>query len=101
MGCWSVQSGALVAVDYQHGIVGILADERSTVDCLWQEPHQMEISPQHRSERMSGRYLYCQNCNVYLGSLGADECHLCGWVAGNSQIFSGLLSIVNIGAKEQ
>lgn len=30
---------------------------------------------------MSGMYLYCQNpvCRAYLGSLGGDECHLCGW----------------------
>ena len=42
---------------------------------------------------MSGRYLYCQNpeCGEYLGSLGADECYLCGWRAGNSQIFSRLM----------
>lgn len=33
---------------------------------------------------MSGRYLYCQNsyCGVYLGSLGANCCDLCGWHAG-------------------
>lgn len=33
---------------------------------------------------MSGRYLYCQNtsCGVYLGSLGSDDCHICGWCAG-------------------
>lgn len=26
-------------------------------------------------------YLYCQNpsCGVYLGSLGADQCGICGW----------------------
>lgn len=31
---------------------------------------------------MSGRYLYCQNteCGVYLGSLGANRCSICGWV---------------------
>lgn len=30
---------------------------------------------------MSGTYLYCQNpdCGVYLGSLGGDDCHICGW----------------------
>jgi hypothetical protein len=30
---------------------------------------------------MSGTYLYCQNpaCGEYLGSLGGDSCHLCGW----------------------
>ncbi len=30
---------------------------------------------------MSGRYLYCQNpeCGEYLGSLGGNECHICGW----------------------
>lgn len=33
---------------------------------------------------MSGRYLYCQNtsCGAYLGSLGEDECNICGWRAG-------------------
>lgn len=33
---------------------------------------------------MSGRYLYCQNtsCGVYLGSLGGDDCWICGWRAG-------------------
>lgn len=33
---------------------------------------------------MSGRYLYCQNtsCGVYLGSLGGDDCWICGWSAG-------------------
>lgn len=29
---------------------------------------------------MSGRYLYCVKCGEYLGSLGGDECRLCGWV---------------------
>ncbi|GEM_PF-2704171 len=31
-----------------------------------------------------GTYLYCQNtsCNVYLGSLGGDSCHHCGWASG-------------------
>lgn len=26
-------------------------------------------------------YLYCQNptCGSYLGSLGSNDCHLCGW----------------------
>lgn len=24
-----------------------------------------------------GRYLYCTHCGNYLGSLGADYCHLC------------------------
>jgi tRNA(Ile2) C34 agmatinyltransferase TiaS len=28
---------------------------------------------------MSGRYLYCPDCGEYLGSLGSDDCHLCGW----------------------
>lgn len=30
---------------------------------------------------MSGMYLYCQNtdCGTYLGSLGGDECNVCGW----------------------
>ena len=30
---------------------------------------------------MSGTYIYCQNvdCRAYLGSLGSDNCHLCGW----------------------
>lgn len=29
-------------------------------------------------------YLYCQNrsCGEYLGSLGSDRCHICGWCAG-------------------
>ena len=33
---------------------------------------------------MSGRYLYCQNtsCGVYLGSLGGNDCWICGWSAG-------------------
>lgn len=36
---------------------------------------------------MSGRYLYCQNheCGVYLGSLGGDDCHICGWRSGTSE----------------
>lgn len=36
---------------------------------------------------MSGRYLYCQNrdCWVYLGSLGGDDCHICGWRSGTSE----------------
>ena len=35
---------------------------------------------------MSGRYLYCQNtsCGVYLGSLGGNDCRICGWSAGRS-----------------
>lgn len=30
---------------------------------------------------MSGMYLYCQNtdCGTYLGSLGGNECNVCGW----------------------
>lgn len=34
---------------------------------------------------MGGRYLYCQNpdCGVYLGSLGANLCSLCGWRCGD------------------
>lgn len=40
---------------------------------------------------MSGRYLYCQNCGEYLGSLGGDDCRLCGWRAGEAQIFTSLL----------
>lgn len=34
-----------------------------------------------------GRHLYCQNteCGVYLGSLGGDSCHLCGWRAGETE----------------
>lgn len=36
---------------------------------------------------MSGYYLYCQSpeCGVYLGSLGANGCHLCGWVSGREE----------------
>lgn len=36
---------------------------------------------------MSGRYLYCQNheCGAYLGSLGGDDCHICGWRSGTSE----------------
>ena len=35
---------------------------------------------------MSGTYLYCQNtsCREYLGSLGGDSCHHCGWVSGEA-----------------
>lgn len=41
---------------------------------------------------MSGRYLYCGNCGEYLGSLGGDDCRLCGWVAGRPrEIFTSLL----------
>jgi len=31
-----------------------------------------------------GSYLYCQNteCGAYLGSLGGEACHLCGWSKG-------------------
>lgn len=33
---------------------------------------------------MSGLYLYCQNpdCGEYLGSLGGNDCYLCGWCSG-------------------
>lgn len=30
---------------------------------------------------MSGRYLYCLDCNEYLGASGGDSCHGCGWEA--------------------
>lgn len=33
---------------------------------------------------MSGMYLYCPECGVYLGSLGGNSCNCCDWVNSES-----------------